>query len=87
MYKNIMDLLENDNTFNNILLCSLQLGVNYNLWEDNKDIHNVLNIHKNTLAMRIKFFYPKLDEKSIKCITLAIYLYMYNEMLYNLFVV
>jgi hypothetical protein len=64
-----------------ILIMSTQLGANYDQWGNNDEIQSILNINENSLCKMMKFFQPQLDDKSIKCIVLAIYIYMYSEII------
>jgi hypothetical protein len=62
-----------------ILICSTQLGANYDLWKDMDDIQNIVNIEKNSLCKMMKSCHPYLDDKSVKCIVLSMYIYMFRE--------
>jgi hypothetical protein len=64
-----------------ILIMSTQLGANYEQWENNEDIQSILNINENSLCKMIKIYQPQLDDKSIKCIVLAMYIFMYTEII------
>jgi hypothetical protein len=64
-----------------VLIMSTQLGANYDQWENNEDIQSILDTDKNSLCKMIKISQPQLDEKSVKCIVLAIYIYMYSEII------
>jgi hypothetical protein len=67
------------NEMTKILLYSTQLAANYEKWENNNEIQNVLDTNKNSLCQMIKISHPQLDEKSIKCIVLGMYINMFNE--------
>ena len=75
-----MSLEENNSEINmaKILLCSTQLAANYNLWENNTNIQNTLDVDKNDMCMFIKKTHPDLDDLSIKCIVLSFYLNFYK---------
>ena len=75
----LMNSVDNSLGLVNILFYSTQLGVHYHLWEDNEDIHKILDLEENTQCKWIKTIYSNLDEKSIKCVVLAMYLYMFSE--------
>lgn len=64
-----------------ILLYSTQLGVHYELWENNSDIHSTLDVNKNSMCLMIKHSNPHLDDKSIKCIVMAVYIHLYTLIL------
>ena len=70
-----------NNSFNliDILFYSTQLGVHYHMWENNEEIHKILDLKKNKMCQFIQNSYPSLDEKSVKCVVMAMYLYMYSE--------
>jgi hypothetical protein len=76
------------NNFNNmygisplvpILICSTQLGANYDLWCNDEKIQEIVDLDKNFFCKFLKNNHPYLDEKSIKCIALAAMLHMYKE--------
>lgn len=62
-----------------VLITSTQLAANYEMWENDDKIQDILNIEKNFFCKLLKNTHTYLDDKSIKCITLAILLYMYKE--------
>ncbi len=62
-----------------ITIFSTQLGLNYDLWSNNDNIENILDMQKNTFCLMMKIVYPNLDDKTIKCIVMAMYIYMYCE--------
>lgn len=80
-----MENIFNQNNFDNssplipILICSTQLGANYELWCDDEKIQEIVNLDKNWFCKFLKSSHPYLDVKSIKCISLAIMLHMYKE--------
>jgi len=65
--------------FKNILMYSTQLGVHHDVWKDDENINNILDVNTNSLSMMIKHNNPNLDDVSIKCITLALYLNIYID--------
>ena len=68
-----------NNNMTKILILSTQLGANYDQWIDNEEIHSILDIEKNSLCKMMKNYHSYLDDKSIKCIVLAMYITMYSE--------
>ena len=62
-----------------VLIMSTQLGANYDQWENNEEIQEILDIEKNSLCKMLKICQSQLDDKSIRCIVLAIYINMYAE--------
>lgn len=62
-----------------ILLCSTQLAANYNLWENNTNIQDTLDMEKNDMCQFMKKAHPYLDDLSIKCVVLSFYLNFYKK--------
>jgi hypothetical protein len=75
-FKNINDV---NIDMNKILIYSTQLGIYYNTWESNENIHAILDINNNSFCSMIKYLNPNLDDKSIKCIVLALYIHIYTS--------
>jgi hypothetical protein len=79
LYSNIIMSLE-ENNIGKILLCSTQLAANYNLWENDTNVQNILDMDKNKMCMFVKKTNPILDDVTIKCIVLSFYLNFYKMM-------
>lgn len=62
-----------------ILLCSTQLAANYDMWKDNENIQNIMDINKNSYCKFVKNTHPYLDDLSVKCIVLSFYLTLYSK--------
>lgn len=62
-----------------VLLSSTQLAANYELWENNEKIQEIVNMEKNFFCKLLQKTHSYLDEKSIKCIVLALFIHMYKE--------
>jgi hypothetical protein len=63
-----------------ILISATNLEEKYNNFE-NEEINSILDIEKNSLCIMMKNQNLYLDDKSIKCIVLALYVHMYSEIL------
>lgn len=72
-------MAEPNNNLATILFYSTQIAANYNLWKDNENIQNVVNVNENALCMVVKQGNPTLDDVSIKSIVLAFYIVLYCE--------
>jgi hypothetical protein len=64
-----------------ILLVSTQLGANYEMWANDENITSIMDMDKNRLCKWVKFNNQYLDDKSVKCIVMSIYIYMHIEIL------
>ena len=62
-----------------ILEYSAKLATHYNLWEDNKNIQDMLDVKTNSLCIFIKSCNPHLDEINVKSMALAFLLVFYSS--------
>jgi hypothetical protein len=71
--------LEPDANLKRILLYSTQLAANHNMWKDDKNISNIVDVNSNIFCHYIKCACPHLDDTSIKSIILAFFLVFYEK--------
>ena len=68
-------------TLPKILLVSTQLGANYDMWANEENIQSILDMDKNKMCKWIKFNHPHLDDKSVKCIVMSMYIHLHIEIM------
>jgi len=63
----------------NVLMSAVQLAANYDKWENDKNLQDIVDMKKNYFCKMLKSSHSYLDEKSIKCISMAILVHMFKE--------
>lgn len=74
-------MIENENVdITKILLYSVELSSNYDDWINCENAREILKFNKNPLFKLIEKNNQNLCAKSINCIVIAFYVYMYMEL-------